>query len=174
MTNRQWTHRRELLFHQVIFTLCYTHSSQWSESHLRWKTFAVQSKGHLKIARLTHWSPGGFGCNFKNSILKLALLICTFRASFDKVIRWITQDLTDHKSTLVQVMAWCHQATSHYLSQCWPRSLSPNGVTRPQWVKIILIFYALNSVMLDAYQYNSHMQTCGIKEKNIMYDWISL
>ena len=31
-------------------------------------------------------------------------------------------------------MAWCHQATSHYLSQCWPRSLSPYGVTRPQWV----------------------------------------
>ena len=24
------------------------------------------------------------------------------------------------KSTWVQVMAWCHQATSHYLSQCWP------------------------------------------------------
>ena len=32
-------------------------------------------------------------------------------------------------------MAWCRQATSHYLSQCWPRSLSPFGVTRPQWVK---------------------------------------
>ena len=32
-------------------------------------------------------------------------------------------------------MAWCHQATSHYLSQCWPRSLSPYGVTRSQWVK---------------------------------------
>ena len=36
--------------------------------------------------------------------------------------------------TLVQVMAWCHQATSHYLNQCWPRSMSPYGVTRPQWV----------------------------------------
>ena len=31
-------------------------------------------------------------------------------------------DLTDDKSTLVQVMAWCHHATSHYLNQCWPRS----------------------------------------------------
>ena len=45
------------------------------------------------------------------------------------------QDLTDDKSTLVQIMAWCRQATSHYLGQCWPRSMSPNGVTRPQWVK---------------------------------------
>ena len=25
------------------------------------------------------------------------------------------------KSTLAQVMVWCHQATSHYLSQCWPK-----------------------------------------------------
>ena len=44
-------------------------------------------------------------------------------------------DFTDDRSTLVQVMAWCRQTTSHYLSQCWPRSLSPYGVTRPQWVK---------------------------------------
>ena len=32
-------------------------------------------------------------------------------------------------------MAWCHQATSHYLNKCWPRSMSPYGVTRPRWVK---------------------------------------
>ena len=28
-----------------------------------------------------------------------------------------------------------YQATSHYLNQCWPRSMSPYGATRPQWVK---------------------------------------
>ena len=33
-------------------------------------------------------------------------------------------------------MTWCRQATSHYLSQCWPRSLSPYGVIRPQWVNL--------------------------------------
>ena len=43
-------------------------------------------------------------------------------------------NFTDDQPTLVQVMAWCCQATSHYLSQFWPRSLSPYGVTRPQWV----------------------------------------
>ena len=37
-------------------------------------------------------------------------------------------------SSLVQVMAWCHQATRHYLNQCCPRSMSPYGVTRSQWV----------------------------------------
>ena len=48
------------------------------------------------------------------------------------VLWWMPLDLSDNKSTLVQVMAWCRQATSHYLSQCWLRSLSPYGVTRPQ------------------------------------------
>ena len=47
-------------------------------------------------------------------------------------------DFTDDQSTLLQVMAWCRQATSHYLSQCWPWSLSPYGVTRPQWVNSLL------------------------------------
>ena len=31
----------------------------------------------------------------------------------------------DDKSTLVQVMAWCHLATSHYLRRCWPKSQTP-------------------------------------------------
>ena len=43
-------------------------------------------------------------------------------------------DTFDDKSALVQVMAWCHQARSHYLTQCWPSSMMPFGVTRPQWV----------------------------------------
>ena len=45
-------------------------------------------------------------------------------------------DLTDVKSTLIKVMAWCRQATSHYLSQCWLSPLSPYGVARPQRVKL--------------------------------------
>ena len=34
-------------------------------------------------------------------------------------------------------MAWCRQATCHYLSQCWPRSVLPYGITRPQWVNTL-------------------------------------
>ena len=46
-------------------------------------------------------------------------------------------DLTDEKSTLVQVIAWFHQATNHYLSHCWHRSMSPYGISRLQWVKTL-------------------------------------
>ena len=52
--------------------------------------------------------------------------------------RWMSVDLTDDKSALVLVIAWCHQATSNYLSQCWPRYMSPNGVTRLRWINILL------------------------------------
>ena len=41
-----------------------------------------------------------------------------------------TYDITGRQTTLVQVIAWCRQATSHYTNQCWPTSLSPLGVTR--------------------------------------------
>ena len=53
--------------------------------------------------------------------------------------KWISQDLIDDKSTLVQVKARCRQATSHYLSQCWPKSLLLYGFTRPQWVNNELV-----------------------------------
>ena len=36
---------------------------------------------------------------------------------------------------MIQVMAWCCQAASHYLRQYWPRSMSPYGVTSPQSVE---------------------------------------
>ena len=51
------------------------------------------------------------------------------------------QNLTDDKSTVVQLMAWCHQATSHYLSQCWPSFVpaSLHDIIKPQWVKYRLI-----------------------------------
>ena len=50
-------------------------------------------------------------------------------------LKWMSKDLIGGKSTLVQVMAWCRQATSHYLSQFRPRS--PD---MPQWVKNLIWF----------------------------------
>ena len=34
-------------------------------------------------------------------------------------------------------MTWCHQAQSHYLGHCWPRSMSPHDVARPQWINTL-------------------------------------
>ena len=85
-------------------------------------------------------------------------------------LRWLSLDLNDDKSTLVQVMAWCHQATSHYLSQCWPRSMSPYGIARPQWVNqnIRMISYLFS--VWQYFQISSHVpshatrQSCSLKK----------
>ena len=79
-------------------------------------------------------APGRSECGSKNVIFNIVLLIGIFRSSHDNALWWMPQDITDDKSTLVQVMAWCRQATSHYLTQCWLHSLWPYGVARPQWV----------------------------------------
>ena len=80
-------------------------------------------------------APERFQFNFREVIFKLNLINGGWGNSYEIALRWMQLDLTDDTSRLVQVMAWCRQATSHYLSQCWPRSMSPNGVIRPQWVK---------------------------------------
>ena len=79
-------------------------------------------------------APGKSGCDSKNGIFNLVLLIGIFRSFHNNALRWMSEDLNDDKSTLVQVMAWGNQATSHCLSQCWLSSLLPYGVARPQWV----------------------------------------
>ena len=90
----------------------------------------------LLSCQLTHWPLGDLNAIFKNVIFNLALLISIFKSSYDNVLRWMPQELTDDKSTLVQVMAWCCQATSLYLNKCWSRSPTPYGVTRPEWVNV--------------------------------------
>ena len=46
----------------------------------------------------------------------------------------ISIGLSDDKLALVQIMAWCLSAPSHYLNQWWPLI---DGVTRQQWVNKI-------------------------------------
>ena len=52
---------------------------------------------------------------------------------FVNVIRWKPWDLSD-KPSLVHVIALCLQASSNYLNLCWPSSILPYVVTRPQAV----------------------------------------
>ena len=80
-------------------------------------------------------APGKFELNFRYVIFKWISETGGWGISCEIALIWMSLDFTDNQSTLVQVMAWCRQATSHYLIHCWPRSLSPYDVTRPQWVK---------------------------------------
>ena len=86
------------------------------------------------VIKFNSLAPGKFEWNFSYLILQIISVIDGWGISCEMILTWMPQDVTDDKSTLVPVMAWCRQATSHYLSLCWPRSMSPYGVIRPQWV----------------------------------------
>ena len=59
---------------------------------------------------------------------------------FEITLRRLLQNKFDDKSTLVQVIAWCRLAPSHYLDECKARYIyiSPSGVTTPQCVHIAI------------------------------------
>ena len=84
------------------------------------------------FSRINSLAPGRFEWNF---IFKLISVIDGWGISYETAIRWMSLDLNADKSSLVQVMVWGHQATCHYLSQCWPKSMSSYGVTGTQWAK---------------------------------------
>ena len=74
---------------------------------------------------LNSLAPGKFEWNFRHVIFKQILVIDGWDNSCEIGPLWMSLDFTDDQSTLVQVMAWCRQATSHYLNQCWSRSPTP-------------------------------------------------
>ena len=61
-------------------------------------------------------APGKFEWNFTHVIFKHIFVIAGWGISCEITILWMSLDLTDDKSTLVQLMAWRRQATSHYLN----------------------------------------------------------
>ena len=52
-------------------------------------------------------APGRFQFNFRWVIFKIILVNGGWGISYEIALRWMPLDLTDDKSTLVQVMSWC-------------------------------------------------------------------
>ena len=71
-------------------------------------------------------------------------------------LSWMAGNVCEEESTLIQVMAWCREATRHSLSQYWPWSLSPYNITRPLYIDMTrrsgLIKYEVIYIMI----------TCGL------------
>ena len=121
--------------------------------------------------------------NFK-SVTSWYLWIKFMSTAYEISHRWMPQNTFDDKSPLVQVMACFHQAASHYLSQCWPRSISPCGIIRPQGVKetkanLVDVWYNKNVIITTKhclqfyflkYWLNSH-SLIPISWKKILHIW---
>ena len=83
---------------------------------------------------LNSLAPGRCGSNFKSMNFRLIIGKSRLGTSYEVALWWMPENLTDDKSKLVQLMAWWCQATSHYLSQCWHRSMLTYGVIRAEWM----------------------------------------
>ena len=77
--------------------------------------------GHMDF--INSLAPGRFKQNFKEEIFQLILVIDGWSISCKIILKWMPMDLTDDKSRLVQVMAWCHMAT-----EIWVKIGSGNGL----------------------------------------------
>ena len=106
----------------------------WKHNRLR-SIFRMNGIVGMRLVRLSNMvnslAPGRFQWTFIYVIFKFILVTDGWDISCEIALLWMSMGLTDDKSTLVQVLAWCRQATSHYLSQCWSRSMALCGVSRP-------------------------------------------
>ena len=102
--------------------------------------------------------------------------ICDFSLLGESQINSLTT------SQQVQVMARCRQRSSHYLSRCWPRSVSTYGITRPQWVNWFLmswvnrlgVWCSINLVWKSYYTCFRDMYLCVALVYRLMFRWTSV
>ena len=101
------------IFRYVGDVIFCTHCFNWEH---------VMCKGdHPYINSLSH---GRYNSNSESVISEYISWIKFVSTACEISPSLMPQNTFADKSTLVQVMAWCHQATSHYLSQCWSRSIA--------------------------------------------------
>ena len=120
----------------------------WSSLARTWDNNQGWKRGPLTcwVHHVNSLVPGRFDSNFMSANFKLILMI---DGCFEIALRQMSLDLSDEKSTLVQVMAWSCQAINHYyLSQCWHRSKARYGVPMLRWVKASI---KLASILLMAF-----------------------
>ena len=106
--------------------------------------------------------PGRCSCRSKCVIFKDDLIIGAFNISNKMTVRWMPQDLIGDRLKLVHVMAWCRQALSHNLNQCWPSSVMWYDISRVQWVYMNSIDWCGHCITVDIFIFlntNTHPVT---------------
>ena len=119
------------LCHLTVLLHLEWYAKPWSEQMMTYYQLHPKEHNSMKY----HSTQCGLKWNFRWVLFKPIRVIDDWDTCCEIALRRMSLDLTDEKSTLVQVMAWCRQATTHYLSQCWPRSVSPYAVIRPPTFK---------------------------------------
>ena len=108
-----------------------------------WLSVAVQVKITISCETISHVS---VFVNILAPEIAVIFFMCNFpKYSSDWYLEHFQWNFTSkiYISILVQIIACGHQATSHYLSECWPRSILLYGITRPQWNDNFLSMFSL-------------------------------
>ena len=128
------------------FALCHITGLIWGFgcycSHVQNSIHLIYCEKMQQLLRLfylinSHFNslaPGIYGCNLKSLIFNLITRInehFLWNCPWGECHRGLMN--SKYSPTLVRVMVWYLQTTSHYLSQCWPRCMSPYNVTGSQW-----------------------------------------
>ena len=131
----RWLHHHHIKRRDIINHPCNDFNGDYLNCVEIWVwsriTFYIEQEPWLLFEvpiRFNSLASRRFEINLRKLFFMQILLIHGWGISGENVLTWAAQDLTDDKSTFFQVMDWCRQATRHYLSQCWPRSMSPYGV----------------------------------------------
>ena len=91
--------------------------------------------------------PGWCGCDLKNAIFKRVLVIGILKSSYESFLRLMLQNLSDDKSTLVQVtVTWAN--VDQIFADIWPHYATRNSnviIYLPYFHKSQMIFYFSSS-----------------------------
>ena len=112
-------------------------------------------------------APRRCGCHFKSKISNLLHKILAWALAVKIALGWMPQQITIERSTLVQVMDCCLMVSSHYLIQCWPRSmghhmnkianiLHKTSSNAFSWMKIIIFSFKPHRRLSSKNQIYSH------------------
>ena len=123
----------------------------------------------MLVLKLNHVSKRGhWRCsnNYKSVNFLLMLQLELFSVSCEISFRCMLQGPIDDKASLDPVTA-----PIHYLIQCWPRSMLPYGITRPQWGNSIIQLQSnvLGSIMISDWFLKVSYQMFYLKCINIFF-----
>ena len=80
---------------------------------------------------IIYLASGKFKWNLRLVISELTSVVDSWGSSCKIALRWMSLDLTDDKSALVQVMAWCSQAGSYSITPPPPPPPPPTPTPPP-------------------------------------------
>ena len=121
-----WVHMT-LNPHWFVYWLVTEHKKK---HHLnQWWPISMNFNCVTRRSGFTHWpGHGRFSGKLEKVIFKFISGIYIWNITREIASWWMAQDLLD-QSRVVQAMAWCRQASSLFLGQWWPKSMSPYGVS---------------------------------------------